>query len=156
MEHATGFQSWFSVASSSDGNKLVAVVAGGRIYTSSDSGETWQARESSRNWLSVASSADGGRLVAVASQGQIYTSSDGGVSWTARESDRPWSSVASSVDGSKLVAAEYGGQIYTSTAMTMPGPGGSISGASSDAIELQYVGNGMFAVLSHEGSLTIQ
>jgi hypothetical protein len=49
-----------------------------------------------------------------------------------------------------------GGQIYTSTASTSLGTGGSISGASSDAIELQYVGNGMFTALSHQGSLTIQ
>lgn len=37
-----------------------------------------------------------------------------------------------------------------------PGADGSIRGTSSGAIELKHVGDGMFAVLSHEGSLTIQ
>jgi hypothetical protein len=64
--------------------------------------------------------------------------------------------VASSADGSKLVALVSNGQIYTSIASTTPGTSGSISGTSTDAIELRYVGDGMFSVLSHEGSLTIQ
>ena len=68
-------RNWISVASSSDGTKLVAVAAsGGQIYTSTDSGVNWTARESSRDWRSVASSSDGGKLVAVVSGGQIYTS----------------------------------------------------------------------------------
>ena len=41
-------RSWYSIASSSDGTKLAAVVYGGMIYTSTDSGGTWTARESSR------------------------------------------------------------------------------------------------------------
>ncbi len=66
-------RSWNSVASSSDGTKLVAVVRFGQIYTSTDSGASWTARESNRFWTSVASSSDGTRLVAVAYGGQIYT-----------------------------------------------------------------------------------
>ncbi|MBI4745297.1 MAG: hypothetical protein HY786_01820 [Deltaproteobacteria bacterium] len=65
------------LASSSDGSKLVAVVnggLGGQIYTSTDSGLTWTARDSSRTWYSVASSSDGTKLVAVEYGGQIYTS----------------------------------------------------------------------------------
>jgi len=113
-------RSWSSVASSSDGSKLVAVVSGGQIYTSTDSGLNWTARESNRAWWAVASSADGTKLVAAEYGGQIYTSADFGVTWTARESNRGWLSVASSSDGSKLVAVDYsyggnGGQIYTST-----------------------------------------
>lgn len=147
---------WYEVASSADGSKLVAVEYGGKIYTSIDSGATWTAREFDRNWFSIASSADGRKLVASVEGGQLYTSFDSGVSWTARDSDRRWWNVASSADGSKFVAVEYGGTIYTSIATTTPGVDGSISGTSTDAIELQYVGDGMFTVLSHEGSLTIQ
>ena len=105
---------WRTVASSADGNKLVAVVQNGQIYTSVDSGVSWTPRESNRNWLSVASSADGNKLVAADSGGQIYTSTDSGVTWTARESNRNWRSLASSADGNKLVAADSGGRIYTS------------------------------------------
>ncbi|VTU39313.1 hypothetical protein H4CHR_04650 [Variovorax sp. PBS-H4] len=49
-----------------------------------------------------------------------------------------------------------GGRLYTSTTSTLLGTGGSISGAAPDAIELQYVGGGLFTVLSHEGSLAIR
>ena len=117
---------------------------------------SWTARESNRLWISVASSADGSRLVAVAYDGKIYSSADGGVTWTERDAERPWYSVASSADGSKLVAVLNGGRIYTSTPFTTPGADGSISGGVSDAIELRYLGNGTFTVLSHEGNLRIQ
>ena len=115
------FRDWNSVASSSDGRKLVAVVSGGQIYTSTDSGVTWTAHESARIWNSVASSSDGTKLVAVAGGlpkvsigDQIYISTDSGVTWTPRESVRNWTSVASSSDGTNLVAVGDG-QIYIST-----------------------------------------
>ena len=68
-------QQWYSVASSSDGTKLVAVVKDGQIYTSTDSGGTWSPRDTNRGWYAVASSADGSKLIAVVYGGQIYTSS---------------------------------------------------------------------------------
>ena len=64
---------WRSVASSSDGTKLVACVAGGQIYMSADSGATWTPRESNRDWYCVTSSADGTKLAACVYLGQIYT-----------------------------------------------------------------------------------
>ena len=110
---------WQSVASSSDGTKLVAVVYGGYIYTSADSGSTWTQRTSdaTRNWQSVASSSDGTKLVAVVFNGYIYTSTDSGSTWTQSTSagSRNWQSVASSSDGTKLVAVVSNGYIYTST-----------------------------------------
>lgn len=108
-------RNWFSMASSYDGNRLVAVVDGGQIYTSQNSGLTWTARDSARSWKSVASSSDGAKLVAVEYNGKIYTSTDYGVSWTLRDSNRTWFAVASSADGVKLAAAAYNGYIYTST-----------------------------------------
>jgi photosystem II stability/assembly factor-like uncharacterized protein len=149
---------WRSVASSADGSKLVAAVYNGQIHTSIDSGVTWTAHEheSARNWFAVTSSAAGSRLVAAVSGGELYTSTDGGVTWTPRASDQQWVAVASSADGSRLAAASRFLQINTSAASTTPGTSGAISGAALDAIELQYMGNSMFTVLSHEGSLTIQ
>jgi len=108
-------RSWYSVASSADGIKLVAVVNGGQIYTSTNSGVSWVARDFARNWQRVASSADGTRLAAVVYGGQIYTSADSGVTWTARDSSRNWSGVSSTGDGTRLAAVVFGGQIYTST-----------------------------------------
>jgi hypothetical protein len=105
------------VASSADGAKLIAVVKGGQIDTSTDSGVTWtlQAGSPSASWSSVASSSDGSKLVAGIQFGQIYTSTNSGTNWTARAISTNWTSVASSADGTKQVAGSYGGQIYTST-----------------------------------------
>jgi hypothetical protein len=105
---------WRSIASSADGKRLAAVVVGGRIYTSADSGATWGPRDSDRDWLSVASSADGTRLAATVYGGQIYTSTDSGATWTPRESNRWWQSIASSADGTRLAAVVQNGRIYTS------------------------------------------
>ncbi|WP_146854713.1 MBG domain-containing protein [Brevifollis gellanilyticus] len=116
-----GRREWVSIASSADGMKLAAVAYLGQIHTSTDSGESWTAREQSRKWRSITSSADGTKLVAVAHDDRIYTSTDSGESWIGRESGRSWSCIASSADGTKLVAAEAhaapnaSGRIYTST-----------------------------------------
>ena len=66
---------WEAVASSADGNKLVAVEDLGQIYTSTNSGVTWtpQFGDGMQDWYSVASSADGTKLVAVDYGGYIYT-----------------------------------------------------------------------------------
>jgi hypothetical protein len=143
---------WLSVASSSDGNKLVGVVDGGRIYTSVNSGVSWTERATGQRWFSVASSSDGIKLVAVAQDGQIWTSTDSGASWTARETNRSWVSVASSSDGSKLVALTKpfmaNGRIYTSTdsgltwtERLIEAPWTSVA-SSSDGNKLVAVSNG--------------
>ncbi len=108
---------WFCIASSADGNKLVALVDAGLIYTSTDSGATWVPRSTNRYWYSVASSADGNNLVAAAALDKIYTSTDSGATWTPHGTNGSWHSVsvASSSDGNKLVAVEFDGLIYTST-----------------------------------------
>ncbi|MBA2723372.1 MAG: hypothetical protein H0U56_10860 [Methylibium sp.] len=142
-------RSWLSVASSADGSKLVAVAINEQVYTSTDTGVNWTPRDTARNWYGVASSADGGKLVAVDSGGQVYTSTDSGITWTARESGRSWRSVASSADGSKLFAGVAGGRLYTSVGgTTTPGTTGWLRGGQYDAVELQFVGNGLFIPLS--------
>jgi hypothetical protein len=154
-------QYWSSVASSSDGTKLVAAVGPavvtqtylGQIYTSTDSGTNWTPQASAAKWTSIASSADGTKLIASVDGGQIYLSSDSGASWAPRGSVQSWNAVTSSTDGSKLVAGVYGGQIYTSsTASTTPGTAGYLLGGQNTAIELQFIGNGQFLPLSHEGA----
>ena len=118
-------RNWNGVASSADGTTLVACVWGGQIYTSTDSGATWTARDSSRNWSAVTSSADGSRMVASEYGnnlvgGQIYTSAA-----------VPLSAVSSTIVGTT----------------------GYLSGVQGAAIELQYVGNNQFFPISHEGSI---
>jgi hypothetical protein len=120
---------WTGVASSADGTKLVAVCYAGAldlvgIYTSTNSGGTWQPTSApndpdTNQWSAVASSADGVKLVAVSqgSSGAIYTSTNSGHTWqptTAPVDD--YSCVASSPDGTKLAAASgYGYSVYIST-----------------------------------------
>lgn len=147
---------WFGVASSADGDKLVAAEISGQLYTSTDSGITWIPREANRNWQAVASSADGTRLVAPVNGGQIYTSTDSGLTWTPHGASRNWYGIASSADGTRLLAPDYTGQLYTSIASTSSGAGGSVSGRQYEAVELQYVGNGVFSVLSYHGTPVVQ
>jgi photosystem II stability/assembly factor-like uncharacterized protein len=113
---------WYSVASSADGNKLVAVdefalPSGGPIYTSINSGTTWvQTSAPNAYWYSVASSADGNKLVAVVNGSGIYTTTNSGAVWVLTSAPfGNWYSVASSADGSKLAAVMHGVGIYTST-----------------------------------------
>ena len=77
---------------SPDGQYLAAVVRGGHIYTSSNSGANWTDRSTatgsgiagSKDWASIAMSPDGTKLAAVVFDGRLYTSSDGGVTWIDR------------------------------------------------------------------------
>jgi hypothetical protein len=141
-------RNWYSVASSADGTKLVAVVSGGYIWTSGDSGANWTQRGSSQNWYSVASSADGTKLVAVVYGGYIWTSGDSGADWTQRGSSQNWYSVASSADGTKLVAASgSNGYIWTSgdsgaTWAQCQAPRGSAVASSADGTKLVAVATG--------------
>jgi len=158
--------SWVSVASSADGTKLVASGDFG-LYTSSDSGATWIQRFSYFGGA-VASSADGTKLVEARcvvfgpprTGGYVSTSVNSGVTWILAPVGGDWSAVASSADGTKLVAAAGGGGIYTSRPTAVPsttiGTEGAIIGGQYDAVELQYVGNGTFMVLSNEGYLVVQ
>lgn len=115
---------WFWVASSADGNKLVAVGADNlNIYVSTNSGTTWAKTMAPSNyWVSVASSADGSKIVAASSYfaavnsvNAIYTSTNSGLDWTSNNvPNLPWQAVTSSADGNKLMALA-GGQVYTSS-----------------------------------------
>ena len=70
--------SWASIASSTDGTKVVAVATKGLIQISTDGGVSWWNTTSPlKPWISVASSTDGNKLVAAAGgdaeSDQIYT-----------------------------------------------------------------------------------
>jgi len=111
-------QMWRSIASSSDGRKLVAVAhrdgvgsaQGGGVFTSDNYGLTWTPRTTlAVTPYRVASSADGTRLAMVERFGKIYTSADSGVTWSAGTFEGGFNSVASSADGSVLVAVQANG-----------------------------------------------
>ena len=117
----SGSRIWSSIASSSDGSKLVACVdnnLSGYIYTSTNYGVTWTQRAGPKTWQSVVSSSDGTKLAAITSLGDyIYTSTDSGVTWVAQTGSgiRNWLSIACSSDGVKLAAGYTGSHLYTST-----------------------------------------
>ena len=119
---------WESVASSADGEKLVAAARHAvgftnGLFTSADSGTTWieHLGGSRMFWTVLTSSADGEELVAAASLADgftsgLFTSADSRATWTTRMADNPGvvTSIASSSDGARLVAAT-GSRIFTST-----------------------------------------
>ena len=123
-----GIGQCYSIASSTDGTKLVSANGGFGIYTSIDSGTNWTQTSAPINfsWVSVASSADGTKLVAAEAAGSgIYTSTNSGTTWT--QTSAPllnWRCVASSADGVKLSAASAsyntGAGIYTRAIRTYP------------------------------------
>ena len=107
----------------------------------------------------------GETLIAAAFNDYIYSSIDGGTSWKPIGRKGSWTSLASSDDGRKVVAVEANGQataIYSlPSLMTTPGINGSITGDGSAGIELRYLGNGAFNIVSRElvgseGSLTFK
>ncbi|MBU1237429.1 MAG: hypothetical protein KJ634_14525 [Gammaproteobacteria bacterium] len=111
---------WQSVATSADGVKLVAAVNGGQIYTSTDSGATWTARDTGdRNWTAVASSASGNILMAGSPDGSYsgvigltfasILSTDSGLSWmNLYDLGRDCTAVAISATGAAMVVAGTG------------------------------------------------
>jgi hypothetical protein len=117
------------VASSSDGDYLVAVASDGFIFTSIDSGETWTNYTPSgvTGFTGVSSSNDGSRLAATTWSSGIYTSSNYGQTWTRRTLTVPNPSdttllqmVSMSGDGSRLVTgsrpySSNGGITFTSS-----------------------------------------
>ena len=139
----SGNKYWTSIAMSSNGKYLAAVVGGssgdGRhIYTSSNSGKTWTDRSTptgseiagNKSWFSIAMSEDGQKLAqklaAVAFGGHIYTSLNSGATWTDRSTaagsviggNKNWTSIAVSDNGKKLAAVvggRLGGHLYTSS-----------------------------------------
>jgi hypothetical protein len=137
---APGLQYWGAVASSADGNKLVAVsncdaaciTGDGTVWTSSDGGATWteQTAAGMRDWTSVASSADGTTLAA-GPYGDtnylpdyIWTSTDSGVTWTQLTTPGAgdWEGLALSADGTQLVAGMNGANLWTGAAPSISAP----------------------------------
>lgn len=164
-------QNWQGVASSADGAKLVATVYGGQIHTSTDAGVTWVTRNAGSStlepWGPVASSADGNRLVAATNLSGgtgirgVFLSTDSGATWTLTPAlSRAYTTLASSADGSRHVATA-GTSLWTSAAQahapaTTTGTGGALSGGQYSAVDLQYIGNGQWIILDHQGILFVK
>ena len=129
----------------------MAVVDGGGIYASANSGDTWTRTSAPKtNWSAVVSSADGTKLVAAGGSfqgdvGSIYVSTNSGVTWLQTGAPtQTWYSIAASADGTKLAAAGSG-SVYTSTN----------SGATWVSNDLSFVFNGSIACSSDGSKLVL-
>jgi prepilin-type N-terminal cleavage/methylation domain-containing protein len=164
---------WWQVASSSNGQMLIAVGGGGYggtggyIYTSSDYGENWLQRTSTlQDWSAVTSSYDGQYLAATIGGmgGYIYTSSDFGATWTQRAVNRSWANIVSSASGQYLVATKtnYDYTLYTSSdygvtwiERTLPSTdGNAINVASSTSGQYLVVNGGSYIYTSSDYGVT--
>jgi Secretion system C-terminal sorting domain len=162
---------WTSIASSSDGSKLVATDGYGHLYNSIDTGNTWTLRATgTHGWNGLASSSDGMKLTAITnsyyvggSGDYIYTSTDGGVTWIQRTGVglRNWHSVASSADGLRIIAAAADATLAISvdggttwTFSSIASPSWSDVSSSSDGIRLSYTYYNGFIFTSVNGGLT--
>lgn len=117
---AAGTKTWSRLASSSDGQTLIATDAvsanqegittkTGFLYISTDGGANWtqSASAGERNWSDVASSADGANLSACDDGGYVYTSTDTGSNWTQQVTSgvRDWNSISVSGNSQNIVGA---------------------------------------------------
>ncbi len=144
-------QFWWSVAASADGQRLYASVDTGNIWTSNDYGTTWESTGQARSWRGIATSSDGRLVVATTEGGTVYESTDSGGTWRSTADAGNWSAVASSSNGLTLLAAKSGANLYGGSrrSSTTPGGSGSLSGGQEDALQLQYVGGGLFMPISY-------
>lgn len=112
---------WFSVASSADGNTLAvagyAAAGGPTVYVSTNSGTTWNPADlPNAHCHNIACSADGSTMiVGVDWSSGIFASTNSGTTWRHVEpTNAPDWCVACSADGSTLVAGADPGPIYFS------------------------------------------
>ncbi len=176
---STSGLNWTSVASSADGQKLIAVSQGNGVWSSLDGGATWtdvaNFTMSGGNWESVAMSADGKYMTAMPFNGDVWASSDYGVTWVNDTwipgngaTHQNWTSVASSADGQKIIGGVNGGSLWISKddgntwtdISTLPGNSGlgnidwySIA-SSANGENLVAVVNGGDIYTSNDGGTT--
>lgn len=145
--------SWALLASSADGTRRVALDNSTNVWLSTDAGLNWQPVPIGGGMVyALAVSADGLRLAA-AQGALIQTSTDGGRSWQPSQAPiLPWRGVAASATGNFIATTSQNGT-YALRTSTATGTPGYLSGGAYAAVELEYVGNGRFLPVDHEGTL---
>ena len=111
---------WKSIAVSTSGQYITAVVYNANMYTSSDYGVTWKsASVPSASWSCVSISHSGQYQTAVAFNGAVYYSSNFGSTWTASSfASQSWTSVSMSASGQYQVGLVFNGQSSVTNAAT--------------------------------------
>jgi hypothetical protein len=156
-----------AIATSRDGTRVAAAPAGGKIWTSINSGLTWteQGGSPDAGWKGIASSADGMKLYAVADH--IYRSTDGGVTWTS-VGNLSWlgipdsaacRTIACSADGTRVVAAGEAGSsawsphglIWISSSSGLPNTWNAYGSDNNwERVKMSGDGQRLLAVETHE------
>lgn len=102
---------WQGMAASETGQHVSATAMSGRIYTSSDYGQTFTPRDSDRGWRGISMSADGQHQLAaeLSSSGKLYRSTNYGVTWSAvsGSTDRMWLDTGISNNGQYQIGVSY-------------------------------------------------
>jgi hypothetical protein len=110
---------------SSNGQYQTAVHGNGQIYTSSNTGVTWVARNTAignKQWRGISMSSSGQYQTAAVSLEFIYTSTDFGVTWVVRNTSfsvgtRGWLGIAMSSNGIYQTAMANNNYIHTSNTL---------------------------------------
>lgn len=116
-------RAWDAVAVDSDGSVLLAAVgSGGKLYLSTDRGDTWTEEtptgSATTSWVAVACDSDGSMLLAADRSRRLWKSADSGATWAetrpAGDTDQYWTCVACDADGSHMLAGTST-RLYVST-----------------------------------------
>ena len=161
-------QNWWSLASSANGQKLIAGLNGAtngfgtRTYVSTDYGQTWSDLSPSAVFAEayVTISPDGSHLLNALPDGHLWLSTNDGSSWTnvTPSPTSSWRATATSADGSVVLAADNSGAVYMSTdtgstwslSTTMP-QGARGAAVSSDGTVLAVTSTGGNIWVSTDG-----
>ncbi len=107
---------WNGIATSADGNTVIAVGATKPIEISLNAGKSWLPvpSTSASNCVAIACSADGTKSVAAVKSGSVYTNNASGI-WSATGSGSAgnWVAVACAGSGNNRAAANNNGTVYT-------------------------------------------
>lgn len=143
---------WQVMAASANGSRIFAIESS-NVWISADSGQSWSdSIAPGVSWSAVSCSADGTRVAATAGN-VIAISTDGGVTWSpSRAPSFSWRGITSTATGNFFANTFLAG-VFAFQTSTMVGSAGFLAGNPYSAVELQFVGNGQFLPLNHEGTL---
>jgi photosystem II stability/assembly factor-like uncharacterized protein len=154
----SGTRDWVAIAMTGDGQRWLAADRDRLLYVSTDQGTTWTPTESERPWTDVSISTDGRRLLAAAADGSVVTSGDGGQTWTLRT---PYGTGLDTVALAGNASRVYGclpgaGLVFSQpvavASFSTAGTAGYLAGAQYQTVALQFLGDGIWNVLSYVGS----
>ena len=134
---------WKGVASSSDGSRIAAISTNGQVWTSTNSGTTWESHTALNalnltTWQNIVTNASGETLTVASGNGSVYSSGDFGTTWTATNLAGLFGvstlyGVTTSANGKILAVSDFGtNKVLVSTnsglSWSNEGPSGYVTG----------------------------